>query len=171
MNNTTYFTMLSLNKFCKYFNDNLMMFFDEFQESTELKNYEPTKYYIEKEDFELCNIVKEGAQIRSYTANRYEIHLTIYCNQNDMVFSASININNQIKEISNDIVKKFYFPFLSTITGKNLEETINKWQDILNDKNFKIVDDEFSYTLSEKDNCLLSITNIILENFIPRKEE
>lgn len=169
--NNKYFTMLSLDEFCNYFNENLMMFFYELEESIENKGFEPTKYYIEKEDFKLNNIDRSGAKIRSYTINRYKIHLNIYCNKNDMVFSASIKINNQVKEISNDIVKKFYLPFLSTITGNDLGTTISKWQDILNDKNFKIVDDEFSYTLSEKDNCLLSITNIILENFIQREEE
>ena len=168
MNNNKFFTMLSLNEFCNYFNENLMMFFDEFQEHIGFKNYEPTEYYIEKEDFKLCNINKD---VRSYTTNRYEIHLTIYCNKNDMVFSAGIKINNQVKELSNDLIKKFYLPFLSTITENDLEKTINKWEDIINDKNLAVVDNEFSYRLLENDNYLFCITNLILENFINREEK
>ena len=49
--NNKYFTMLSLDEFCNYFNENLMMFFYELEESIENKGFEPTKYYIEKEDF------------------------------------------------------------------------------------------------------------------------
>ena len=106
--------------------------------------------------------------LKFYTAIKNDIKISLLCNENQIVVTASISNTNDIDYISNELIKRIYLPFLSTITAKNIEDSINTWRLITDTDDWKITEDEFSYSLM--DDYLFMITNLIFLNFMDRRE-
>ncbi len=166
-----YFTMLDIDKFCEIYNNNLIRFYEFFGKDLENEQLESTdinSYCVNKEDFYITD-KHEQFELLIYTATKNDINIVLACNKNEMIVSASINKVDNIDEVSNELAKRLYLPFLSTITGKNLEESVITYREMIKAEKWYSQDDEFSYLLD--DTYVFLITNLILINFIPRKEE
>lgn len=166
-----YFTVLDIDKFCTKYNENLKRYYDFYGKDIEHEQLESTEissYSVNKDDFYLTSDENE-LNLKFYTAIKNDIKISLLCNENQIVVSASISNTEDIDYISNELIKRIYLPFLSTITAKNIEDSINTWRSIIDTDDWKINEDEFSYSLM--DDYLFMITNLILINFMDREEE
>lgn len=166
-----YFTVLDIDKFCTKYNENLKKYYDFYGKDIEHEQLESTEissYSVNKDDFYLTSDENE-LNLKFYTAIKNDIKISLLCNENQIVVSASISNTEDIDYISNELIKRIYLPFLSTITAKNIEDSINTWRSIIDTDDWKINEDEFSYSLM--DDYLFMITNLILINFMDREEE
>ncbi|HJJ05418.1 MAG TPA: hypothetical protein OIM45_06200 [Clostridiaceae bacterium] len=162
--------MIDINKFCTLYNENLQKyykFFGKDLENEQLESTEINSYRVNKDEFYVSGDEKE-LNLKFYTAIKNDIKISLLCNENQIVVTASISNTNDIDYISNELIKRIYLPFLSTITAKNIEDSINTWRLITDTDDWKITEDEFSYSLM--DDYLFMITNLIFLNFMDRRE-
>ena len=160
------YTMLDINKFCASYNENLKKYYKLFGENIEneqLENTDINSYCVNNNSFHKSE-KDSNLNLNVYTAIKNDIKIVLTCNKKGIIVSSAISKTENIDTASNELVKRIFLPFLSTITSQHFEDSIITWRAILDNENWTIKDDEFSYSLTE--NYVFMITNLIFINLI-----
>ncbi|MBR3255871.1 MAG: hypothetical protein IKF97_06670 [Clostridia bacterium] len=166
--------MIDIDKFCTLYNENLQKYYKFFGkdiENEQLKSTDIDSYCIASNDFsyeESDDFNK--LHLKLYTITKNDIKISLACNENGIIVTATIYDIEQNDNASNELIKRIYLPFLSAITSKNIEDAIIVWKELIDTDDWKFKENEYNYTLKD-DTYMLMITNLIFLNFIPRKEE
>ena len=158
--------MIDINKFCANYNENLKKYYKLFGENVEneqLENTDINSYCINNNNFHKSE-KDSNLNLNVYTAIKNDIRIVLTCNKKGIIVSSAISKTENINTASNELVKRMFLSFLSTITSQNFEDSIITWRAILDNEKWTIEDDEFSYSLTE--NYVFMIKNLIFINLI-----
>lgn len=166
--------MIDIDKFCTLYNENLQKYYKFFGkdiENEQLKSTDIDSYCIASNDFsyeESDNFNK--LHLKLYTITKNDIKISLACNENGIIVTATIYDIEQNDNASNELIKRIYLPFLSAITSKNIEDAIIVWRELIDTDDWEFKENEYNYTLKD-DTYMLMITNLTFLNFIHREEE
>lgn len=157
-----YFNNLTIDTFCQSFNEQLQKYYKFFGENLENEQLESTdinSYCISRDNFSNIETLESDYTKKRFVIDNQDIHIELYCNnENGVIVAGLIGKNDEIDNASNELIKRIYLPFLSTMAHKSIDDSIKIWQSILNTENWKFNKESIHYRLDEE-NYSFSIIN------------
>lgn len=159
--NYSYFNNLTIDIFCKNYNEQLKKYYEFFGENLENEQLESTdinSYCISKEDFSNVEALENDYYKKLLVAEKQDIHIELFCSENGIIVAGLIGKNDEIDNASNELIKRIYLPFLSTIAHKNIEDSIQFWMSMLDTENWDFNKESIHSKLDEE-NYSFSVLN------------
>lgn len=169
----SYFNNLTIDTFCKNYNEQLQKYYEFFGENLEneqLENTDINSYYIQKEDFSTDDPLEDAYVKKCFVANKYDIHIKLFCYNNGIIYAGFLGKVDEIDYASNELIKRIYLPFLSAITHKSIEESINIWKSMLDNEKWEFNKDSISFKLNEERNYSFLVVNTTLKESFKDEE-